>query len=360
VRRARLAVAFLFFICTGSAQAADPGRWVQVTAVPTKAEYYQGMTSDTAGHLYFDGFTVGGYRTDLLLGEQARNENLIPPDQPFNHIGDWTYDTAEGGRLVLPLECYTPGQPNGGNTCGLGAFGVADPVTMTWRYRVMLDQADIAKAMWAEVSPDGKLIWTSSGNDLLAYNSADVNAANAAGAPIRPAARLAGAVPPSGITGAVFDGARLLVAGQSTGPFQVWSIDLTTGARRLEIQTPWAGESEGLDIVDALGGELHWQVQPLSIGRPPTFGTGHGEIVSFVRKADARIRLKLVRRTKTRVTVRASLRFLGHDHRVAKARLRLRGAGATTNSAGQATLRRRAGRLTATKTPLTAGRLTIR
>jgi hypothetical protein len=341
------------------AHAADPGRWVQVAATPTKAEYYQGMTSDRTGHLFFDGFTVGGYRTDLALREQARNDDLIPADQPFDHIGDWTYDGAAGGRLVLPLECYAPGQPNGGNTCGLGAFGVADPVTMTWSYRVMLDQADIAKAMWAEVSPDGRLIWTSGGNDLLAYASADVNPANADAA-IRPVARLAGAVPPSGITGAVFDGARLLVAGQSTGPFQVWSIDLTTGARRLEIQTPWAGESEGLDRSDALGGELHWQVQPLSFGRAPTFGTGHGEIVSFVRKADAKIRLTLVRRTKSRVSVRASLRYLGRDHPLRGVRVTLGAAKATTDAAGQASLRRRAGRLTGRKSPLTAGRLAVR
>jgi hypothetical protein len=360
VRSARLATFILFIICTGSAQAADPGRWVQVAAVPTKGEYYQGMTSDPAGHLFFDGFTVGGYRTDAVLREQARNENLIPPDQPFNHIGDWAYDRAEGGRLILPLECYTPGQPNGGNTCGLGAFGVADPNLMAWRYRVMLDQADIAKAMWAEVSPDGRAIWTSSGSDLLAYAAADVNATNAGAGPIRPVARLAGAVPPSGITGAVFDGPRLLVAGQGTGPFQVWSIDLATGGRRLEIQTPWAGESEGLDRSDALGGELHWQVQPLSFGRPPTFGTGHGEVVSFVRRADAKIRLKLVRRTKTRVTVRASLRYLGREHPLRGVRIVLGGSKKTTNSAGVASVRRRAGRLTATKKPLTAGRLTVR
>src|SRR4051812_18522292 len=317
------------------------------------------MTSDRAGHLFFDGFTVGGYRTDLALGEQARNENFIPPDEPFNHIGDWTYDPGSGGRLILPLECYQPGAPNGGNTCGQGAFGVADPNAMAWQYRVLLDQADIAKAMWAEVSPDGSQIWTSSGADLLAYATADVNPANA-GTPIRPVRRLAGAVPPSGITGAVFDGARLLVAGQAAGPFQVWSVDLANGSRRLEIQTSWAGESEGLDRIDGLGGELHWQVQPLSFGRPPTFGTGHGEVVSFVRREDARIRVKLVRRTKTRVTVRASLRFLGRDHPLRGVRVALRGAKAKTNSAGQASLRRRAGHLTATKKPLGSGRLTVR
>src|SRR3954453_14420200 len=212
----------LLFVAAPAHAAAPP--WIQTTATPTKTEYYQGMTSDGAGHLFFDGVTFGGYRTDLALPEEARTENLIPPTEPFNHIGDWAYD--RGGRLILPLECFTPGAPNGGNTCGQGAFGVADPRTMTWQYRVLLDRADIAKAMWAEVSPDGRLIWTSSGNDLLAYAAADVNATNADGAPIRPVARLAGAVPPSGITGAVFDGPRLLVAGQATGLFQVWSVDL--------------------------------------------------------------------------------------------------------------------------------------
>jgi hypothetical protein len=333
-----------------------------VAATPTKGEYYQGMASDPTGHLFFDGFTVGGYRTDAALREQARNENLIPAEEPFNHIGDWTWDPAEGGRLILPLECYTPGQPNGGNTCGLGAFGVAEPATPAWRYRVMLDRAEIAKAMWAEVSPDGRLIWTSSGPDLLAYASADVNPANADAGPIHPVARLAGAVPPSGITGAVFDGPRLLVAGQNAGPFEVWSIDLATGARRLEIQTAWAGESEGLDRSDALGGELHWQVQPLSFGRPPTFGAGHGTVVAFVRKADARIRLRVVRRTSTAVTVRASLRFLGRDHPVAGARVTLGAARAATDATGRAVVRvsRRGAQITTRKAPLTAGRLTVR
>jgi hypothetical protein len=342
-----------------SAQAADAGRWVRIAATPTKSEYYQGMASDRAGHLFFDGFTVGGYRTDLALAEQARSENLIPLGEPFNHIGDWTFDPGSGGRLILPLECYQVGAPNGGNTCGQGAFGVADPVTMTWQYRVLLDQADIAKAMWAEVSPDGTLIWTSSGADLLAYATADVNPANAGTATIHPVRRLARAVPPSGITGAVFDGARLLVAGQAAGPFQIWSIDLASGARRLETQQVWAGESEGLDRVDALGGELHWQVQPLAIGQRPTFGTGHGEVVSFVRRADARIRLRLTRRTKTRVTVAATLRFLGRDHPLAGARVTLGRSRATTDRRGQAVLRRARGPAVARKLPLRAGRLAV-
>ena len=56
----------------------------------------------------------------------------------------------------------------------------------------------------------------SSSADLLAYRAADVVPANAgpAGAPIRAVSRLAGAVPPSGVTGATFRGGRLFLAGQ--------------------------------------------------------------------------------------------------------------------------------------------------
>ena len=50
------------------------------------------------------------------------------------------------------------------------------PYTLGFRYYVKLDPAEIPKAMFAETSPDGSLIWTSSGDDLLAYRSSDVSA----------------------------------------------------------------------------------------------------------------------------------------------------------------------------------------
>ena len=75
----------------------------------------------------------------------------------YNHVGDIGH---QGGRVLLPLECYTPGGPNGGNTCGTGSIGVADPATLAFQYYVKLDSAEIAKAMWVEASPDGKLLWT--------------------------------------------------------------------------------------------------------------------------------------------------------------------------------------------------------
>src|SRR5215211_4231117 len=195
------------------AHGADPGRWTLTGNSTMPLYYYQGVTSDPAGHFYFDGVDFGLYRTDSQLNEQARN-------------GDVTWDAAEGGRIILPLECY---YPPAGNTCGTGSFGVADPVTLQWRYYVKLDPRYIAKAMWAEVSPDGGLIWTSSGDDLLAYRTNAVKPGHAApaGPLLKPAVRLRGAVPPTGITGATFHAGRLFVAGQDGDLFQVWSIDLT-------------------------------------------------------------------------------------------------------------------------------------
>ena len=260
------------------AHAADPGRWIETGFSPVPLEYFQGVTTDRDGDFYFDGIQVGIYRTDPFLAEEARLESGIPVDvylrEGYNHIGDITWDKREGGRLLLPLECFIPFF---GNTCKTGSIGVADPETLQWRYYVKLDKAFIDKAMWAEVSPNGRLLWTSSGsgNDLLAYRVKDITAANAApdAEPLKPVRVIEDAVPPSGITGAAFYGKRLLLAGQNGGPFRVWSVDLRDGSRRLEIEKTVFGESEGLEIVDALGGTLHWLITPYQTGgRPPTYG----------------------------------------------------------------------------------------
>jgi hypothetical protein len=271
-----------------SAAAVDPGRWIETGHSDIPLEYFQGVTSDRQRNLFFDGIFVGLYRTDSDLVETIRNPAAIPLDiaaqEFYNHIGDLTWDGREGGRLLLPLECFYVGA---GNICKTGSIGVADPVTLQWRYYVKLDPAFIDKAMWVEASPDGKLVWTSSGSgrDLLAYRAADINQGNAApgGPALRPVVRLAGKVPPSGITGATFYRGRLLLAGQSKGPFQVWSVDTRTGRRRLEVERFVVGESEGLDIVRTLHGLLHWQVTPQrTSGRFPTFGIGHSALMHFV------------------------------------------------------------------------------
>lgn len=286
------------------ARAKDPGRWLLLDHRSMPIEYFQGITANQRPSLFFDGTFSGLYRTDSALREKARNENEIPLDvaarEGYDHIGDISWDgpaSGDPGRVLLPLECYKPGAPNGGNTCGTGSIGVADPTTVAWSYYVKLDPAEIPKAMWCEVSPDRKLLWTSTGKDLIAYSLADINPANAAplAAPIHPVLRLKGAVPPSGITGAAFpSGDRLYVAGGDAGPFQVWSIDLTTGARRLEIERPIIGESEGLGhftLARDLGAQtrdLYWIITPTTFGgRPPTYGFGRSALLHFVARGRA-------------------------------------------------------------------------
>jgi hypothetical protein len=276
MRRGLVALLIALVGLTTPALAADPGKWVETGYSSVPLEYFQGVTSNQHRDLFFDGLFSGLYRTDSQLNEEARNGSVIPTDVfttvGYNHIGDITWDKREGGRVLLPLECYLFGP-----LCKTGAIGVADPDTLQWRYYVQLDPAFINKAMWAETSPNGKLLWTSSGSgrNLLAYDMDDISAANAApnGPLVKPVRVIENAVPPNGITGAVFDKHRLLLASASGTLFQVWSVDLSDGSRELEIEKTVVGESEGLDIVKALNGELHWLITPFqNQGQPPTYG----------------------------------------------------------------------------------------
>ena len=316
-------------------------------------EYFQGMASDPRRSLWFDGLFYGLYRTDANLRERRRNDVAIPPGvtarEGYNHVGDISWDAREGGRILLPLECFYPGRPGGANSCGTGSIGVADPRTLGWRYYVKLDRAEIPKAMWAEVSPDGRLVWTSSGDDLLAYRARDVTRVRAApgAAPIRAARRLAGAAPTSGITGAAFYGERLMLAGQADTLFRVWSVDLVTGARRLEIERTIFGESEGLDVVDALGGTLHWIITPFDpAGRPPTYAPPGNALLHFVPRTP-RDRLRLAvepRRVVVGGAARVTFTATANGAPAAGAVVRFRGRLERTSAAGVArftvTLRR--------------------
>lgn len=273
-----------------AAGAQDPGHWRLTKVSPIPLAYNQGIAVSPLRQLFFTS-TSGIFRTTASLRETANTAVTIPPEvtasHGYNHIGDLTYDRAEGGRLLLPLECYSPGQGPGGkgNTCGTGAIGVADPRTLRWRYMVRLHPRSIKKAMWAEVAPGGRWLWTQDGQDLLRFDLRRIRRANAAptGPRLRPVQRLNHAVPPSGITGATFHRGRLLVAGGNDGPFmQVWSISLKIGERRLEIERRIAGESEGLATFRAFGGTLHWSILPFdSQGREPTYGRDRGALLSF-------------------------------------------------------------------------------
>ena len=267
--RIAFGAAALALALASPAPAADPGRWTETGRSTVPLYYYQGVASDPQKRLFFNGIYTGLYRTDSSLNEQARNDNVFPPDvfarEHYNHIGDIAWDAREGGRILLPTECYypraAPGEDDPNNTCKTGSIGVADPDTLQWRYYVKLDPAEIPKAMWVAVSPDGKLVWTQSHNDLLAYSMDDISLAHAApgAAPIKAVRKLPNAKPPSGITGAAFFRGKFYVAGgDDADHFQVWSIDLQTGARQLEIErhivgsprastssTPWAATCTG-------------------------------------------------------------------------------------------------------------------
>jgi hypothetical protein len=329
-----VALAVAVAVPVPATQASDPGHWRATGASRIPLEYYQGVTSDPRGALFFDGVLIGLYRADAKLREGGRNASVIPPAvtaaEGYNHVGDIGWDAREGGRVLLPLECYYPGQPGAANSCGTGSIGVADPGTLRWGYYVKLDPTEIPKAMWAEVSPDGRLVWTSAGADLLAYRTSDVSRAHAApaAAPIHALRRLLGAVPSTGITGAAFYGDRLLVAGQQDTLLRVWSIDLSTGHRRLEIERTIVGESEGLDVADVLGGTLNWIVTPFdAAGRPPTYPPPGNTLLHFLsrtprgrmRVSAAPNRLIAGRRTRVRFTV------TGQHGAVAGAAVRFRG-----------------------------------
>jgi hypothetical protein len=342
-RLATAAVAAVLALA-GPADARDPGRWILTGYSSVSNSYWQGVSSPPgARNVFFSGLQQGVYRTGRSLAERAALDPAIPPAvvaaEGYNHVGDISWHRGEGGRVLLPLECFTSGAPNGGNTCGTGSIGVADPASLAFRYYVKLDPAEIAKAMWVESSPDGRSLWTSSGADLLAYRAAEVSSARAApaAAPLRAARRLRGAVPPSGVTGAAFARGRLFLAGAVGTTYQVWSVDVRNGTRRLELELPNVqGEAEGLHTMRLMNGELHWLIAPLAIR--PTFPPSVA-LLHFTR-ARGRPGLKLTARATAAQTKRPriSIRVMRRGRPVAGAVVTLAEARRRTDRGGRVTL----------------------
>jgi hypothetical protein len=151
----------------GSARGADPGRWTVTGTTTLPIVYYQGVTVDPAHNFYFDGVYVGLYRTDPGLAETGRTDDVIPQDvrlsEGCNHIGDIAWDRQEGGRILLPLECYVPSGPNGGNPCLHGSIGVAGS-PLVWLLRrsratVLVRRGFAAAVLCPTAAPRG---WRSS------------------------------------------------------------------------------------------------------------------------------------------------------------------------------------------------------
>jgi hypothetical protein len=344
------------------AHADGPRRWTETGRSTVPVFYYQGVAANDDRKLFFNGVFAGLYRADRQLRERAANADVFPSDvsarEHYNHTGDIDWDAREGGRVLLPTECYYPGTAGPGddpaNTCKTGSIAVADPKTVRWRYYVKLDPTEVPKAMWLAIDPEGRLVWTQAGDDLLAFRLDDVSLAHAgpSHAPIRAVRRLPDAVPPHGITGAAFFDGRLYAAANQgqQGKVRVWSIDVRTGDRRLEIAKKVAdGESEGLAAFSGLGGELHWLIQRNAGGLPP-YRYANGLLIHFVPRGDdppgeraqlARIRLSVNPRQvasgkPVQLVFSASATVAGKLVPVDRATVRIDGRSAVTDQHGEA------------------------
>ena len=214
--------------------------------------------------MFFTGVFQGLWRTTPAPASDRRRRERDPPERPpaegYNHIGDPTWNPGDGGRVILPMECY---DASAGNTCGTRRLRGRRPVTLACRYYVKLDpgrdpQGDVGGDL-AEREAD--LDQQRRRPARLPLRRGDPSPTTGRRGPLlHPVRRLEGAVPPSGVTGAVFRGRRLLLAGADGGSVQVWCVNPRTGKRRLEIEMQICGESEGLGLIRTLGGELHWLI----------------------------------------------------------------------------------------------------
>ena len=319
-----------------AALAADPGTWVLTSHQSESPNYRQGIASDGAGNVFFDGPFVGVYK--MRGGKEiAANSTAIPQDvqdrEQYNHMGDLAFDASQGGRLLLPLESYQPGQADS-NPSKTGSFAVVDPATLRWSYYVKLDPTEIPKAMMVATDTANGLAWTVTGKDVIAYKLSNITAANAAptAAPIHSVRRLANVVP-DGLGGIVVLAGRIFFSASAGGVERVTSVDENTGASRTEIEMPGSLEAEGLDTGPYLGGLLHWEL---------VSGLGPTQVYNFVPKGSRlSLRLNHARVTaKKRTTLTATIRVVagGKSIPLPGAQLRIAGHSAKANATGKAKL----------------------
>src|SRR3954449_2724144 len=217
MRRAATALAIAIAIAVpASAQAADPGLWIKTSQLTKPATYRQGLASNPAtGDVFFSGSFNGITRTRNER-ELGTNTVAIPKEvtsrEQYNHVGDIAFDSAEGGRLLLPLESYAPLAADT-NPSKTASIGIMDAKTLAWKYYVKLDPSEINKAQWVANDPAHGLVWIIGDISLLAYNLADLNPGNAApnAAPIHSVKRFDNIVP-DGAGGAVVIGNRIYLS----------------------------------------------------------------------------------------------------------------------------------------------------
>jgi hypothetical protein len=127
-----------------------------------------------------------------------------------------------------------------------------------------------------------------------------------------------------------------LLAGTDEERNQVWSVNPRTGKRRLELEQRFCGESEGLDVIRTLGGELHWLIGPSGEkGCKLTYGPTSALLHFVPRPGVKGLRVTVLGAKTTAVKVWVSRQGAP----VAGARVSFAGASARTNAHGRATLR---------------------
>jgi hypothetical protein len=118
----------------------------------------------------------------------------------------------------------------------------------------------------------------------------------------------------------------------------VWSVNTTTGARRLELELPRVeGEAEGLALIPKLlGGRLHFVVAPLA--SRPTFGPSVG-MLHFAPGRWAGRGLRVTARATRQSSLRPRVHVLvTRRGRPVEAVVHVAGKRAETNARGRATV----------------------
>ena len=74
--------------------------------------YFQGLTHSASGSWFFDGVTVGLFRTDRRLAQKASNPNALTPEltaQGFNHVA--VPNAMQGGASAAHRDPYLIAAP---------------------------------------------------------------------------------------------------------------------------------------------------------------------------------------------------------------------------------------------------------
>ena len=107
-------------LCISADSPADVDRLVEAAA-SNGGKADPGPKQEMGGLMYGRSFEDpdGHHWEPMWMDASAAEQGAHAVEQAegYNHIGDPTWNPSEGGRVLLPMECFTPGV---GNTCGTG------------------------------------------------------------------------------------------------------------------------------------------------------------------------------------------------------------------------------------------------